>query len=399
MALILALTFVAGVYTGALERIGNNVSAQSVTFITSDKPPAGIETSQLWRAWHLLEDHYIRSSASSTLPTEEERLYGAIQGLAESYGDPYTVFMPPADAQIFQEDISGAFEGVGMELGTREGKLVVVAPLKDSPAERAGIQSGDVVLGIDGKPTDGMAVDKAIKLIRGKKGTTVKLTIARKDKLEPLEISITRDTINIPVLNHFLSPGGIYVIEIYSFSANSPELFRRALRSYFESGATKMLIDLRGNPGGYLEAAVDMASYFLPVGDVIVSEDFGGKRDAIAHRSIGYNVFANKKLSLAILVDQGSASASEILAGALKDHGKAKLVGTKTFGKGSVQQLIDLGGGAQLKVTIAKWLTPNGKSLSDGGLTPDIEVARTIEDVQAGKDPQEDAAILWLTQQ
>ena len=168
------------------------------------------------------------------------------------------------------------------------------------------------------------------------------------------------------------------------------------MREFAQSGATKLIFDLRGNPGGYLESAVQMASFFLPVGDVVVTEDYKGKRDNIAHRSVGYNVFANKKLEMAILVDQGSASASEILAGALQQHNIAKLVGIRTFGKGSVQELIELGGGAELKVTIARWLTPNGTSISDGGLTPDVEAARTVEDVKAQKDPQLEAAVNWL---
>jgi carboxyl-terminal processing protease len=205
--------------------------------------------------------------------------------------------------------------------------------------------------------------------------------------------------ISIPVLKSYNRPDGIFVIELYSFSANSADLFRNALRDFFQSGSTKMILDLRGNPGGYLEAAVDIASYFLPVGDTVVSEDFKGKAPANVHRSAGYNVFANKKLSMAVLIDQGSASASEILAGALQQHNVAKLVGTRSFGKGSVQQLMDLGGGAQLKITIARWLTPNGSSISDGGLTPDINATTTPEQFAAGKDPQKDAAISWLITQ
>jgi carboxyl-terminal processing protease len=286
-----------------------------------------------------------------------------------------------------------------MELGTKDGKVVVVAPLKDSPAQKAGIQSGDQVIGVDNKPTDGLAVDEVVKLIRGKEGTAVKLTLVRAGSADPIELSIVRDVINIPAINNYKRPDGIYVIQLYSFSANSADSFRAALRDFMNSGSTKLIFDLRGNPGGYLEAAVDMASYFLPVGDVVVTEDSGGKHEQVAHRSVGYNVFANKKLSMAILIDQGSASASEILAGALQQHNVAKLVGTRSFGKGSVQQVVDLGGGAQVKITIARWLTPNGSSISDGGLTPDIKADRTAEDVQNQKDPQMDAAVSWLITQ
>jgi carboxyl-terminal processing protease len=393
---IVAGVFGIGLYTGVAERISHTVSAQSVTFISDDKAPTDVDITQLWKAWHLLEQNYVPTHTSSTVPTSQEQLYGAISGLTASYGDPYTVFMPPAEAQVFNEDISGAFEGVGMELGTKGGELVVVAPLKDSPAQKAGVLSGDVILGINDKPTDGMAVDDAIKMIRGKKGTSVKLTIGRAGEAKAIEISVVRDVINIPVLNSYKRPDGIFVIELYSFSSNSADLFRTALREFLTSGSSKLMLDLRGNPGGYLEAAVEMASYFLPVGDTVVSEDFKGKAPAIVHRSIGYNVFSDKKLSMVILIDQGSASASEILSGALQQHNVAKLVGTRSFGKGSVQQLIDLGGGAQIKITVARWLTPNGSSISDGGLTPDVQATTTQEDRQAGKDPQKDAGVSWL---
>ncbi len=394
----LVIAFGAGTYAGVQHFMGSPAFAQTSGLFGKTAIPSGIDMEQFWMAWNLLDQNFVQTHSSSTMPTKEERLYGAIAGLTESYGDPYTVFMPPQEAQIFKEDISGAFEGVGMELGLKEGNLVVVAPLKNSPAEKAGIKSGDIVLSIDGKATEGMAVDDAVKIIRGKKGTTVKLSIMRAGS-EPMLIPIVRDTISIPVLNHYRRDDGIYVMELYSFSANSADLFRGALRDFFNSGSTKLILDLRGNPGGYLEAAVDMASYFLPVGDVVVTEDSKGKRDNAYHRSLGYNVFANRDLKMAILVDQGSASASEILAGALQQHNVAKLVGTRTFGKGSVQELLSLGGGAELKITIARWLTPNGTSISDGGLTPDIEKERTEEDFKAGKDPQKDAAVNWILAQ
>jgi carboxyl-terminal processing protease len=388
IVLALAVAFGVGVYAGVSER---SVLAAS--------DPQNIDFTKFWRAWELLDQNFVQTHASSTIPTNDEKLYGAIAGLTAAYGDPYTVFMPPQEAKQFNEDIAGAFGGVGMELGDRNGALTVVAPLKDTPAERAGMRSGDVIVAIDGTPSRTMAVDEAVKKIRGKVGTTVTLLIERTGAKEPLEVKIVRDTISVPVLKHYKRPDGIYVIELYSFSETSPTLFRQAIRGYFESGSTQLMLDLRGNPGGYLEAAVDMASYFLKVGESVVTEDYQGKRGNVVHRSYGYDVFANKKTALAILVDQGSASASEILAGALQGHNKGKLIGTRTFGKGSVQQLMDLGGGAQLKVTVARWLTPSGVNISAGGLTPDIQADRTIDDVKAGKDPQKDAAVTWLQSQ
>ena len=402
------LAFSVGVYAGVTERLQNTVSAAQVTIpgttITlqggSDgSAPSDVDFSKFWQAWNLLQDNFVQTHASGTIPTYQERVYGAITGLTDSYGDPYTVFLPPSDAKQFNDDIKGSFGGVGMELGARNGSLTVVSPLKGSPAEAAGVRSGDVIIGIDNKSSEKMPVDEAVRLIRGEIGTSVTILLRRAGVAEPIEVKIVRQTIQIPVINTYARGDGIFVIELYSFSENSTDLFRGALRTFFESGATKLILDLRGNPGGYLDAAVQMASYFLPVGDVIVTEDFVGKAGNVSDRSLGYNVFANKRLSMAILIDQGSASASEILAGALQQHGVAKLVGTRSFGKGSVQQLMQLGGGAELKVTIARWLTPNGQSISDGGLKPDIKADRTQDDVKAGKDPQKDAAITWLITQ
>lgn len=405
----LVFSFSAGLATGLSERVYNLAKAQvqilpgsssvTITNVAQTGAPEGVDFTQFWEAWQVLEENFVQTQASSTIPTAQERMWGAIQGLADSYGDPYTVFLPPEDAKAFEEDISGSFSGVGMELGEREGLLTVVAPLKGTPAERAGVRSGDTVLAIDGVPSAEMAVEQAVKRIRGPKGTSVTLTLGRKGESKPLEITIVRDTISVPIIETYKRADGIFVIELYSFSQTSDFLFRQALREFFESGATKLVLDLRGNPGGYLESAVEMSSFFLPVGDPVVTEDFGGSRTNTVHRSYGYNVFANKKLTMAVLINQGSASASEILAGALRQHGVAKLVGERTFGKGSVQQLVSLGGGAELKITIARWLTPNGSSISDGGLTPDILATRTVDDIQAGKDPQMDAAVAWLATQ
>lgn len=398
---LLGVVLGAGLMAGYSDRLASVFAAgpTSLNELIGGTQPKGVDAEQFWKAWRLLEENFVPTTASSTIPTEEERFWGAIEGLTSSYHDPYTVFLPPSDAEIFREDISGEFSGVGMELGLRDGKIVVVAPLKNSPAERAGILAGDQVLRVDDNSIDGLAVDEAVKKIRGPKGTTVNLTIVRDGVAEPFKVSIVRDTIVIPAINNFKRDDGIYVIELYSFSANSAELFRQALRGFVLSKSNNLILDLRGNPGGYLEAAVKMASFFLPVGEPVVTEDFKGKEENVVHRSEGYDVFKDMPLHMAILVDQGSASASEILAGALSQHGVGILVGAQTFGKGSVQELISLGGGAELKVTIARWLTPNGTSISEGGLTPDIVVPRTREDAAAGRDPQLDAAVTWILAQ
>ena len=394
----LVLAFGVGMYTGLSERVSELVSAQVQAPASGGVQPQGVDFSKFWQAWALLDKNFVETHSSSTAPNEQEKLYGAIQGLTESYGDPYTVFLPPAEAKQFNEVIAGAFGGVGMEMGTRDGKITVIAPLKDSPAERAGVRPGDVVVMVDATSTQGLSVDDAVKIIRGPKGTSVKLTLERASTTEPIVVSIVRDTIKVPIVDSS-SRNGVYTIALYSFSESSAELFRQELRKFVASGDKKLILDLRGNPGGYLEAAVQMASFFLPIGETIVTEDYKGKRANVAHRSLGYNVFAGKNLKMAILVDQGSASASEILAGALQQHDVATVVGTRTFGKGSVQQLLQLGGGAEIKITVARWLTPDGTNISDGGLTPDIKAERTAEDFKAGKDPQMEAALKWLKSQ
>lgn len=351
--------------------------------------------SSFWKAWNVLNDKFVGAQASSSVPAMKEKIWGAIQGLAGSYGDPYTVFLPPEDAKIFQEDISGNFSGVGMEIAlNKDGILTVIAPLKGTPAERAGILAGDLIASIDTTPTDGMTSDEAVKLIRGDRGTTVTFRIIRDG--EVLTIPVTRDIIQVPTLDSGLdAQTGIFTISLYSFTANSPGLFSKALADFRASGSSKLIIDLRGNPGGYLSAAVTMASHFLPKEAEVVTEDYAGKRENIVHRSKGIGgVPAGTKV--VILTDQGSASASEILAGALQDAGIATLVGTRTFGKGSVQELVDIDGGS-LKVTVARWLTPSGRSISDGGLHPDIEVENTRDDVEAGEDPQKARALQFLT--
>ncbi len=396
MAIVVA--FGVGMYTGVNERVSSLVSAQTQGISLSGVQPSGVDFAKFWQAWALLNKNFVETHSSSTAPTDQEKLYGAIKGLTESYGDPYTTFLPPVEAKQFNEAIAGSFGGVGMEMGDKDGKITVIAPLAQMPAERAGIRSGDVVVMVDATSTAGLTVDDAVKIIRGPKGTQVKLTLERASTTQPIVVSIIRDTINVPTIDGS-SKNGVYTIALYSFTENSAELFRQELRRFVQSGDKKMILDLRGNPGGYLEAAVQMASFFLPIGETIVTEDYKGKQTNSVHRSLGYNVFAGKGLKMAILVNQGSASASEILAGALQQHNVAKLVGTRTFGKGSVQQLLQLGGGAEIKITVARWLTPNGSNISDGGLQPDIKVERTQEEFAAGKDPQMDAALKWLKSQ
>jgi len=356
-----------------------------------------VDFSPFWKAWDTINQKFVPTSTTSEAMTDQDRVWGAISGLAASLGDPYTVFFPPAESAIFQGDISGNFEGVGMEIGVQNDTLTVIAPLKGTPAEKAGIKAGDKIITIDGTSTASMSSDEAVKIIRGASGTVVSFGILRGTSTTPLTIKVTRGTIDVPTVKTSELPGGIYKIDLYSFTATSPSLFRNALRSFVSSGDNKLILDLRGNPGGYLDAAIDMASWFLPAGKTVVREDFGGKQAEQVYKSKGYNIFSDK-LKLVILVDGGSASASEILAGALSENGVAKLVGEKTYGKGSVQELVNITPDTSLKVTIARWLTPNGLSISQNGLNPDYVVPFTEADAAAGKDPQLDKAVEILNQ-
>lgn len=327
-----------------------------------------VDMTAFWKVWNALEENYVSASSTENI-SDEDKMYGAIAGLVDSLGDPYTMFFTPEEKEEFDETLTGTFSGVGMEVDVRDDVLTVVAPLKGSPSEKAGIMSGDRIIEIDGKTTQKMSSDEAVTLIRGPKGSVVTLRVVRKDETTPREIKITRDTIVVPTIETE-QIGDVFVIRLYSFGANATNEFRQALRSFVSSNKKKLVLDLRGNPGGYLDAAVDISSWFLPAGKTVVSEDFGEGEDPKVFRSKGYNVFGSD-LKMAVLIDGGSASASEIVAGALREHGVATLVGQQSFGKGSVQELIDITPTTALKVTIARWLTPNGTSISEGGLTPD----------------------------
>lgn len=390
--LFVAIAFFSGLQVGAMS--DEDQTNFGALFLNSYAAKEDIDLSTFWKVWGVLDDRFVNSTTTDPL-TDEERMWGAIQGLVRSYGDPYTVFMPPQDTKLFESDIAGEFGGVGMEVGMQNDVITVIAPLPDSPAEKAGMLSGDVIVKIDGKTTDHMGVDEAVLKIRGEKGTKVDLTVFRKGEEDFIEVSIVRDTINIPTIKTE-EKDGVFIIHLYNFSATSESLMQGALRDFVKSNKSKLVIDLRGNPGGFLQSAVGIASYFLPTGKVIVRENFGEGKEESVHRSLGRDLGKHRPFNLVVLVDGGSASASEILAGALQEHKIGTVIGTHTFGKGSVQEVIDLKGGSSLKVTIARWLTPNGRSISEGGLAPDVVVEMTKEDREAKKDPQLDAAIEFL---
>lgn len=382
--------FTVGFYAGKKNSLGG-MPSQFLNATSTEE----IDLAPFWKAWNLLDKNFVGSSSSTPKVGSQAKIWGAIGGLADSYGDPYTVFFPPVESKNFEEEISGTFGGVGMEIDIVDGLLTVVAPLKGTPAEKAGVRPGDKIIMIGDQSALKLSTSEAIKLIRGEVGTSIAVTFERKGEKDLLVKTLIRDLIEIPTVDTKLLPENVFVISLYSFSATSPNLFRGALREFVESGSDKLILDLRNNPGGYLEASLDMASWFLPIGKVVVTEDFGDKKERHEYRSKGYDIFTDR-LKFAILVNEGSASASEILAGALQEYNKAALIGQKTFGKGSVQELISVTPDTSLKITVAHWFTPFGKSISNGGLTPDIEVKLTPENTKAGKDPVMDRAVQYL---
>ena len=393
-AIVLAIGFAGGLRVGAATTSDIISSIPLLGDGLSAKPDQNVNFTDFWKVYNVLNDRFVETHASTTIPDVKAKQWGAIQGLTSSYKDPYTVFFPPEEAKTFQDDIAGNFGGIGVEIGlSKESILTVIAPLKGTPGERAGMLAGDLILTIDGKSTEGIGTDEAVKRIQGPKGTTVTFTLYREGK--NVEVSVVRDTIQVPTIDNSLdSKTGVYTIALYQFTANSANLFDKAIADFKNSGSKKLILDLRGNPGGYLDAAVAMAGHFLPKGAVVVTEDYKGKEDNKIHRSEGVGSIP-EDVKMVVLINQGSASASEILAGALQDTKKATLIGNRSFGKGSVQELIDVNGGS-LKITIARWLTPAGRSISDGGLTPDIKVDRTAADFEAKRDPQMERAVIFL---
>ncbi len=351
----------------------------------------GADFEPFWKVWNTINEKYPDADKIS----DQDKVYGAIAGLVGSLNDPYSTFFPPDETKAFEETIAGNFIGVGMEVGIKDRVLTVIAPLKDTPAYRAGIKAGDRILKINDTTTSELSVDQAIKLIRGEKGTPVTFSILSIGEKDPHDLTVVRDVINLPTLDAEKRPDGIFVIKLYSFSENSAKLFRQAVKQFAESKTDRLLLDLRGNPGGYLSSAVDISSWFLEGGKPVVIEDSGPNTKQKVFRATGHNVF-NDKLKFVILIDGGSASASEIVAGALQDYGIAKIVGSQSYGKGSVQEVTDVTGDTIFKVTIAKWLTPRGTSISQKGLTPDVKVAITKADLDAKKDPQLEKAVELL---
>ena len=341
-----------------------------------------------WQVWNILEEKYPFDE-----PEISDKFYGAIAGLARSYGDDYTSFLPPAESEYFNDTVSGEFGGIGAEVDISSGLLVIVAPLKGSPSEAAGLKAGDIVLTIDDVDVVGMTIDEAVGLIRGEVGTPVSLGIIREGQDEAQEITVVRQIVTIPIAETQIIDD-VFVISLFNFNEASREEFKKVITEFKESGKQKLILDLRNNPGGYLQAAIDIASYFMPQGKVIVTEDFGSSQvPTEIYRSSGHELLEDRAFDMVVLVNYGSASASEIVAAALLEHNIATVIGETTFGKGSVQELIQLPQNTSLKVTIARWLTPKGNQINEEGIVPDIIIE---EDFDTEQDEQLLRALQYL---
>ena len=365
-----------------------SLSCQAWTFFEGNScAHENADLTLFWETWNDLQDKYVDKSKIDT----QKMIYGAIAGMVSAVGDPYTVFFNPVDSKNFIDDSRGEFEGVGMEIGIKKELLQVVTPLEGTPAQKAGLRSGDIIVKIDGKQSSSMSVDEAVNLIRGPKGTEVTLSIFREDWKETRDIKLVREVINVPAVKWKMINNDTAYIQLFQFSENADEEFKNAAIQIQEKSAKHIILDLRNDPGGYLSVAQDISGWFLDRGQLITVEDMGAAKGKLEYKSEGPSLFA--KTPMVILINGGSASASEILAGALRDDRGIQLIGEKSFGKGSVQQLEPLAGGSTLKVTVAKWLTPKGDQISEKGLTADIEVKMTPADYEAQKDPQLDKAI------
>ena len=383
IALISFLSFTAGFMAS-----GKNLEVKKIPLLNSSqvtgKQNASLDFGRFWEVWDVVNDLYY----DKTKIDSAKMLDGAISGMVRSLGDPYTSYLPKEDNQAINDDLNGSFEGVGMELGYNEAQqLIVVSPIENSPAIKAGIKSKDRILGIDGEDTIGVTLPEAVKKIRGKSGTTVKLKILSDGEIAPKEVDLVRATINLPsiVVSY---KDGYGVIKINKFGEKTNSEWDKAVNEMLVKKVNGVIIDVRNNPGGYLTSAVYLGSEFTD-GTIVIQE--GVNNDRKEFKSERKGKFT--KIPVVVLINEGSASASEILAGAIKFGASGRLVGMKSFGKGTIQEVKDFDNGTGLHVTVAKWLMPNGEWIHSKGIVPDYEVEMTTEDIKAERDPQLDKAL------
>ena len=366
--------------------------------VIKNKEGKNIDFSLFWETWEKVEQKYIDEAKLDP----QKMFYGSIKGMVAALGDPYTFFLTPDENKQTKDELGGKFQGIGAQLGLKENRIVVIAPLKNSPAEKAGLKAGDLVIKVDGESTKEWTLTQTVSKIRGEKGTKVTLTIERTGVEK--DFTITRNEINVPSIELTFENGkgkSVAHLKLNQFGDNTNEEWDKTIETiaarWNNSQISGMVLDLRGNPGGYLESAVYTASEFLDQGLTVVTQETTDLDSQV------YKVRRAGKLldiPLVVIIDQGSASASEILSGALRDHKRAKLVGMKSFGKGSVQEALDLTDGAGLHVTIAKWILPEGDWINGTGIEPQIKVENTVDEgntITSDTDKQLKTAIEELT--
>ncbi|OGH67612.1 MAG: hypothetical protein A3C15_01315, partial [Candidatus Magasanikbacteria bacterium RIFCSPHIGHO2_02_FULL_50_9b] len=388
-SMLVVIIFVCGVFIGRTTvDDGNAKSVKKAASAIKNKEARStaqrnIDFQQFWSVWSKIQEKYVKRPAD-----EQQLFYGAISGLVASLGDPYSVYFTPEIAKQFQEELDGSFSGIGAEVGMKENRVVIIAPLADSPAEAAGVSSGDYIVEIDGKLTTGLSVEQAVKQIRGPQGTNVVLTVEREGKQELIKITITRRKIELKSVTHQLMPDNTLLITITSFNEQTMGQLNAAIATAQSKKVKGIIVDLRNNPGGYFETSIAVASEWLAAREAVVAEREGA--DATRREFYTTGAHRLRGIKTVVLINNGSASASEIVAGALQDHGVATVIGTKSFGKGSVQEYEELPDGSALKLTIALWYTPKDRSINEQGIQPDI----VIEEKKAGEQPEDAAAII-----
>lgn len=342
-----------------------------------------------WEVWAALQEEYY-----GELPDAETAVDGAIRGMLQTLDDEFTSYIEPDLARVLSEDASGSFEGIGAMVGMNDDRQIEISrPFQGQPAEQAGVRGGDVVIAVDGQSIVGYGLYEAIGLIRGPAGTKVTLTLVRAGEAQPFDVVITRAKIEIPTVEYEMLPEDIAYVRLYEFSSPATERTEAALKELLAQDPKGLIFDLRDNPGGYLQQSIEIGDLFLETGVIAIERTSDGDEQIFRADSAGIA----QDIPMVVLVNAGSASASEIVAGALQDNERAKLIGETTFGKGSVQMPLTLSNGGELRVTIARWFTPDDRAIHTEGLKPDIEATLTVEDYKAGRDPQRDRAVEYLT--
>ncbi len=381
--IFLLVSFGIGIWTGKVLYSGKKETTY-VDVVNRDTPDTkSLDFSLFWRVWDTV------AAKAYKQPVDQEKMfYGAIKGLVSSLGDPYSSFLDPAETKEFNKELAGTLEGIGIEIGIKKQKLTVIAPIEGTPADQAGLRAGDWILKIGDEPTVDMTLDTAVQKIRGSKGTSVKLTISRGGTAEPTELEIPRDRITVKSVKFKMLDNKIAYIELNQFGDDTVREFDRAIRDLQAQNARGLILDLRNNPGGLLDDAIKIGGEFVEQKVIVKERDADGA--TLDLKSEG--TARLKDLPVVVLVNEGSASASEILAGALRDHRQVPLIGTKTFGKGSVQDLENLPQETSLRITVTHWLTPNGGEIDEKGLEPDIKIELSDDDYNNDRDPQLDKA-------